>query len=90
MAAQADAETIAAFRELVDRVVIINAPNNAVEVQVIGRLAALVGANAEMLGGTMVAEARFAPSTEMMMLQMLVAEAARVSPKARAIAPAKL
>jgi hypothetical protein len=40
VAAQADAETIAAFRELVDRVVIIDAPNNAVEVQVIGRPAA--------------------------------------------------
>ncbi len=73
MAAQANAETIAAFRELVDRVVIIDAPNNAVEVQVIGRLAALVGANAEMLGGTMVAEDRFGRSPEMMMLQMMVA-----------------
>jgi len=40
VAAQADAETIAAFRELVDRVVIIDAPNNAVQVQVIGRPAA--------------------------------------------------
>ena len=58
MAAQADGETIAAFRELVDRVVIIDAPNNAVEAQVIGRPAALVGANAEKLGGTVVAEVR--------------------------------
>ena len=59
MAAQANAETIAAFRKLVDRVVILDAPNNEVEVQVIRRLAALVGAKAEMLGGTMVAEERF-------------------------------
>ncbi len=59
MAAQADAETIAAFRELLDRVVIIDAPNNAVEVQVIGRLAAILGNDAEIFGGAMVAEERF-------------------------------
>ena len=63
MAAQADAETIAAFRELVDRVVIIDGPNNAVEVQVIGRLAAILGNDAEIFGGAMVAEEGFEPPT---------------------------
>lgn len=48
--ARADADTIAALRELVDRVVIIDAPNNAVEVQVIGRLA-ILGNDAEIFGG---------------------------------------
>ena len=61
--ARADAETIAAFRELVDRVVIIDAPNNAVEVQVIGRLAAILGTDAEIFGGAMVAEEGFEPPT---------------------------
>ena len=71
MDARAYAETIAAFRELVDRVVILDAPNNAVEVQVIRRLAALVGAKAEMLGGTVVAEVRLKRDPHLRLNSML-------------------
>jgi DNA invertase Pin-like site-specific DNA recombinase len=71
--AKADARTIEVFRTLVSSVVVHDAPGGRVEVEVIGRLAALVGANAEKLGGTVVAEDRFGRSPEMMMLQMLVA-----------------
>jgi len=88
--ARIDGGTIASFRTLVDSVVIHDAADGGVEAEVIGHLAALIGREAELLGGRVVAEDRFGRSPEMMMLQMMVAEAARVSPKARAIAPAKL
>lgn len=59
-----DAEAIAAFRALVDRVVVHDKPGGGVEVEVIGHLSALIGAPAEILGGRMVAEGRFQRSPQ--------------------------
>ncbi len=61
--ARVDAEAIVAFRNLVDSVV-VHDRHGGVEVEVIGHLPALIGANAEMLGGRVVAEEGFEPPTQ--------------------------
>lgn len=60
--ARADSEAIAAFRSLVDSVIVHDRVDGGVEVEVIGHLSALIGAKAEMLGGRLVAEDRLTPS----------------------------
>lgn len=60
----ADAEAIASFRALVDRVVIHDTPTGGVEAEVISHLSALIGDRADMLGGRMVAEEGFEPPTQ--------------------------
>ncbi len=62
--ARVDAEAIVAFRNLVDSVVVHDRPDGGVEVEVIGHLSALIGANAEILGGRVVAEEGFEPPTQ--------------------------
>ncbi len=58
-----DVEAIAAFRALVDRVVVHDRPGGGVEAEVIGHLAALIGRDAEIWGGRVVAEEGFEPPT---------------------------
>nr|WP_183871203.1 recombinase family protein [Rhizobium sp. BK491] len=60
----ADAEALASFRALVDRVVIHDTPTGGVEAEVISRLSALIGNHADMLGGRVVAEEGFEPPTQ--------------------------
>lgn len=59
-----DAEAFAAFRALVDHVTVHDKEGGQTEVEVVGRLAALLGTNAEILGGRMVAEEGFEPPTQ--------------------------
>ncbi|WP_425070058.1 recombinase family protein [Rhizobium tumorigenes] len=58
-----DADAIASFRALVDSVVIHDTPAGGVEAEVIGHLAALIGRDAELLGGRMVAGEGLEPPT---------------------------
>ena len=60
---RADAETIAAFRELVDRVIVHDRPGKMVEVEVVGHLSSLLGRPAEILGGRVVAGEGLEPPT---------------------------
>lgn len=56
---RADADAMASFRALVNRVVVHERPGGKIEAEVIGHLSALVGKGAEAWGGSMVAEVRF-------------------------------
>lgn len=60
-----DAQAMTSFRELIDSVVIHDLDNGGVEVEVIGRIAALLGKDAEKLGGRMVAGDRLQRSPRM-------------------------
>ncbi|WP_412065161.1 recombinase family protein [Rhizobium sp. SYY.PMSO] len=60
----ADADAIASFRALVDRVVVHDTPTGGVEAEVVSRISALIGDKADMLGGRMVAEEGFEPPTQ--------------------------
>ncbi|MDD1499760.1 recombinase family protein [Agrobacterium sp. CNPSo 3708] len=60
---QKDAETFNDFRQLVDHVVIHDRDDGGVEVEVIGRLSALMGHPVESLGGRMVAGEGLEPPT---------------------------
>lgn len=59
-----DAELIAAFQALVDRVVVHDTADGGVEAEVIGYLSALMGRDAENWGGRVVAEEGFEPPTQ--------------------------
>jgi hypothetical protein len=59
-----DAETIATFRELVDSVVVIDTADGGYDAHVIGHLEALIGKDAAVLGGRVVAEDRLTRSPQ--------------------------
>lgn len=61
---RADAEAIKAFRALVSHVVVHDADGGGVKVEIIGHLSALIGHDAELLGGAVVAEEGFEPPTQ--------------------------
>ncbi len=58
-----DSDVHKAFRDLVDHVTIIDREDGGVEVEIVGQLTALVGKQAEMLGGRMVAGEGLEPPT---------------------------
>lgn len=66
-----DADAIAAFRALVDSVVVHDMPGERVEIEIVSRLAALMGAAADKVGGRVVAEERFRPSPQLVVRRLV-------------------
>lgn len=61
---KADAQAIAAFRALIHSVIVHDRTDGGTDAEVIGHLAALIGKDAEILGGRVVAEEGFEPPTQ--------------------------
>lgn len=53
-----DRELVESFRALIDRVIVHDEPVDGYAVEIVGRMAALLGSDAEAFGGKMVAEGR--------------------------------